>query len=248
MHFFDSECSIGKLKIPQPGSFSTVPELAAEMKYYGIDDALVYHSLAKEYNPTFGNQLLAESTRGVANLHGCWVLLPHFTGEMPPPSDVVKAMIENGIKAARLFPGGSGQAFSLSSWSCGDLFVTLEEHRIPVFIDKDLIEWDQVVTLCKAYKKLPLVLSEVWYKDNRYLYPLFEQFPNLYISLSRFIGHQCLEDICQRYGAGHLLFGSKMPVFTPGPVLSMITYAEISEEEKADIAAGNLRRLLQEVV
>lgn len=247
MHFFDCECSIGKLKIPQPGSFSTVPELVREMAYYGIQEALVYHSLAKEYAPALGNELLVEALRGVPNLHGCWVLQPHFTGEMPPPVTLVAAMAQNGIRAARLFPGSNGQQFSLSSWSCGPLFEVLAERRVPVFIDKDLIEWDQVLTICKCHTTLPVVLSEVWYKDNRYLYPLLEQLPNLYVSLSRFIGHQCLEDICRRYGSGHLLFGSKLPVFTPGPVMSMITYAEISDEEKAAIAANNLRRLLQGV-
>ena len=247
MHLFDCECSIGKLKVPQPGSFSSASELVAEMDYLGINEALVYHSLAKEHNVAFGNALLCESIGGIHRLHGCWILQPHFTGELPAPEIVATEMLEKGIRAARLFPGDNGQRFSLSDWSCGQLFEVLAEHRIPLFIDKDLIEWDRIVSICKTYPALPLVITEVWCKETRYLYPLFEQFPNFHISLSRFIGHQCLEDVCRRFGSGGLLFGSKMPVFTPGPVIAMLTYAEISEKEQADIASDNLRRLLNEV-
>jgi hypothetical protein len=248
MHFFDCECAIGKLKIPQPGSFSTAQELTAEMQYCGIQEALVYHILAKEFAPAFGNPLLSEAIAGHPQLHACWVLMPHFTGEVPPPRPLVKEMAARGVKAARLCPGAGGHQFSLSAWSCGELFEVLAEHRIPVFVDKDSIEWDQIAGLCKTYPQLPLVVSEIWYKDNRTLYPLFEKFPNFRITLSRFIGHQGLEDVCRRFGPGHLLFGTKLPVFTPGPVMTMIRYAEISEKDKSDIAADNLRRLLQEVV
>ena len=146
-----------------------------------------------------------------------------------------------------MFPGVNGQTFSLSGWSCGELFEALEAHKVPLLIDKDLIEWDQIVNICNTYKSLPLIVCEIWYKDNRYVYPLLEKLPNFYLGMCRFIGHQCLEDICRKYGASHLVFGSKMPVFTAGPVISMITYAEITETQKEEMAGNNLRKLLREV-
>ena len=119
---------------------------------------------------------------------------------------------------------------------------------MPLLIDKALIEWEQVFEICNRYKRLPLILCEVWYKDNRYLYPLLEKFDNLYVELCRLIGHQCLEDICRKFGAKNFIFGSKLPVFTPGPVISMIMYAEIDDTQKEEIAGANLRRLLSQAL
>jgi predicted TIM-barrel fold metal-dependent hydrolase len=39
-----------------------------------------------------------------------------------------------------------------------------------------------------------------------------------------------------------------LPFIAPGVALTTITHAEISQEEKAMIAAGNLERLLAEVI
>jgi predicted TIM-barrel fold metal-dependent hydrolase len=218
------------------------------MQYCGIKDSLVYHSLAKEYAPEYGNDLLLKEIKDKPELHGCWVLQPHFTGEMAKPETIIAFMMDNGIKSARMFPGPNGQEFSLSHWSCGEIFETLNHHKIPLLIDKALIEWGQVFEICGTYRQLPLILCEVWYKDNRYLYPLLEKFDNLYVDLCRLIGHQCLEDICKRFGERHLIFGSKLPVFTPGPAISMVLYAELEQKQKEEIAGGNLRRLLSEVL
>ncbi len=244
LSFFDCNCMLGRFGIPQPGSYFTVEELIQEMDYFGIDQALVYHSLAKEYSPTFGNKSLLEEIQGRDRLHACWVVLPHHTGEMPSPRRLVEEMREHNVRAVRLFPGADHQRFSLSDWSLGELYEALEEHRIPIFIGYDQINWDRVHDLCQAHPNLPLILNEVRYEENRHLYPFFESFDNLFIDIAWYPVHRGIEAICQRFGAKRLLFGTRAPVFTPGPALAMINYAEISPQEKEQIAGGNLRRLL----
>jgi predicted TIM-barrel fold metal-dependent hydrolase len=53
-----------------------------------------------------------------------------------------------------------------------------------------------------------------------------------------------VEFICREWGAHHLLFGSGLPTRGPGAVLGQLNFSDISQEELAAIAGGNLQRLL----
>ena len=83
--FFDGNCVIGMRSIRRSGcageaEFYSLEDLLAEMDYAGIDDALVYHSLAKEYVPMLGNRQLMDEISGHERLHPCWVVMPNGTG------------------------------------------------------------------------------------------------------------------------------------------------------------------------
>ncbi len=53
-----------------------------------------------------------------------------------------------------------------------------------------------------------------------------------------------IEEICRRFGARRLLFGTGLPFTEAGPSIAQITYAEISDADKRSIAGDNLRKLL----
>ena len=83
---------------------------------------------------------------------------------------------------------------------------------------------------------------------SRTLYALCLACPNLHLETSRYMLFRGVEAFCQRVGASRLLYGSGLPHVAPGVPLTTITHAEISQEEKALIATGNLEQLLKEVV
>ena len=83
--------------------------------------------------------------------------------------------------------------------------------------------------------------------SNRRLFPLLEQYPNLYIETSYYVVHRGIELICRHFGAERLLFGTGLPQRAPGPAITALSYSQISDQERALIASGNLRRLLAEV-
>ena len=126
----------------------------------------------------------------------------------------------------------------------GELLKELENHRIVAIIQIDQMGWDGLHGLCDRYPELPVIITNLSYRVNRYLYPLLEKFRNLYVETSGYQGHKSVEAICARFGAERLIFGAKMPYFAPGPALTMINYSLVSDEDKEKIAGGNLRRLL----
>lgn len=170
IRYFDCNCVLGRRTIRNPGSFYETEELVRKMGYYGVENAMVYHSMARKYAPAVGNQLLMEEIKDNPSLQGVWVALPHHTCEFPEPSVLRREMKENNIKALRIFPEDCH--FSLSEWSCGELFAMLEECRIPLMIDLNQIYWDGLHNILSAHPEMRVILTDVHYGIGRYIFPL----------------------------------------------------------------------------
>lgn len=241
---YDCSCSFGARGIVNPGSFYKVEDLVRKMVYYGIQKALVYHAMAREYNPELGNRRLMEEIKDYPQLYPVWVVMPHHTCEFPQPEKLRDQLRENGIRAVRMFPGVSDQNYSIDSWNCGELFNMLQSCGIPLFIGLDQLAWHQLYALHCEYPNLKVVLTDVHYRIDRNLYALLKQFGNLHVETYGYKVHHGIEELCSRFGAHRLIFGSSMPVFSGGSAVSMINYARISAREKRMIACDNLENLL----
>lgn len=245
LKFFDCNCQVGRWGTPQPEMATDAAGLAEELAYNQIAEALVYHAFAKELSPSLGNARLGEEIAGFP-LHPCWVAMPHHTGEMPPPKELVDAMLARGVRAVRLFP--SFQQFRLAPWCCGELLAELERRKVPVFVDLDQTAgWDEIAGVLAAFPVLRLVILRVGYRTDRIIYPLLEKYPRLMIETSGYQTSSGIQTVCRRFGAERILFGTGLPINNAGVSIPMVTYAEISDREKQLIAGDNLRRLLQEV-
>lgn len=242
LDFLDCNAQIGRYAVKHPEAFTTADELAAEMEYCGVSEALAYHSLAKEYAPAVGNEMLLEEIEGKP-IHPCWVVMPHHTGEMPPPDDLLAQMKEKGVRALRAFP--ANHQFRLFDWCAGELLDMVDATGIPFFLDSDQITWEGVAEVLKDHPRLNLVLLRTSYRADRYMYPLFEKYEGLRIEAATYQVNNGIEQICGRFGAERLLFGTGLPFTEAGPSIAQITYAEISDEDKRLIAGQNLRGLLE---
>jgi len=245
--FFDCNCQIGRVGYPHLLDVSKVNRLLEEMARAGIEEALVYHSVARYGHPPLGNQLLLDEIKGHDNLHPVWVLLPHHTGEMEPPENLMIKMKNNGIKAARVFPGRTFHGFSLDEWCLGDLLSALESVKMPLFLDIETVSWEEIYNLLIKHPNLPLIISNCSYRHNRYLYPLWDKFDHLYVETSWFMGAGTIEDIVKRFGSKRILFGTNLLRYTGTAAVALITYADISHADKVAIASINLERILNEV-
>jgi len=249
---FDCNCMIGKWNTMQPGSFHSTEGLLDEMNYCGIKEALVFHSLAKYYSPSVGNHTLIGQIRGHTRLHGCWVLLPPETDEMPNPSSLVEEMLRSGVKAARLFP--THHRLILHKAFLGELLSELEEHRIPLLIDSGNVHWSDrytdwkwIAETCSDYPELPIVLLHEGLAVNRVLYPCMKRSQNLHMEIHYYFLHRGIERICKEIEPSQLLFGTGMPIYAPGTPIMSLVYNNIDLEEKILIGGENLRRLLAKV-
>jgi len=246
MHLFDAYCALGPLSAPTFGQeLPTADALLAAMHHAQIGEAVVYSPVAYEYDPATGNALLMEDIADHPNLHPCWVLLPPATRELPPPDDLLGQMRQQNVRAARLCPGPARNNFSLADWCSGPLLRALEAARVPLFLDLDDVIWEQVVGLLARHPHLPVVLTGVTYRVDRYLYPLWERHDSLYVELSGYQGLHAIEAVVERFGPERLLFGTHLPHFAPGAAITTLMYAAIPDDARTQIAHGTLRTLLE---
>ena len=251
--FFDCNCLVGQRITRDEKEPYTLKQLEADMDYFGIEETLVTYNLSKEYDPAIGNARLLKDirrkprtnllVRGKPRLHGCFAFMPGGTREQGPVSDALDAMLKAGVRAVRVYP--RLQTWQLDEWCAGDLLDALEERGIPLFIDLDQTDWREVAGVCERHRSLPVIVLSTGYRVSRILYPLFEKLQNLHVDTSMYCPHRGMEDVCKRFGAERLLFGTKWPFYTPGPAITHIAYAEISDADKRKIAGDNLRRLLK---
>jgi predicted TIM-barrel fold metal-dependent hydrolase len=167
---------------------------------------------------------------------------------MPSPHKLLKDMEKKGVKTVKMYPGRANHSFSLREWNSGMLINALAEARVPLMLDVEVVSWDDIIRLIKQHPRLPIICTNVSYRHNRFLYPIFEKYENIYIEISRFYGAGVIEDIVKRFGPHPVLFGSNMPQYTGTAPVAMITYADISLEDKEAIAGENLRILVKEAL
>ncbi|HOV74021.1 MAG TPA: amidohydrolase family protein [Candidatus Hydrogenedentes bacterium] len=246
--FFDCNVTLGKVKPPMPGGVLDAPKLLAEMDRYGIAESLVYHAMARRNSPARGNALAAEACTASERLHPCWMLLPPHTDELPPLDRLAEDMRAANVRAVRMAPEAGAHQYSLAPVVCGELFAWIERHRYLLLIEQSSITWENVDAILQRHPDLRLVMLNVTYRINRDLYPRLKAYRHLYVETSGLEQHCGIQDVCERFGPGRLIFGSRMPFFCAGASRHAIDAAGIPADAKTAIGGGNLRRLLSETI
>jgi hypothetical protein len=206
--------------------------LLEEMDRFGIRRALVSSFPAEEYNAEDGNDLLAAEAHD--RFVPAWAALP----------ELLPGLARRNPAAVRLAFGVKKHNFSPSPWCSGELYDYFEANSILTLILREDIEWDSLDRLLGGFPRLPVLLLETGYRAERYLFPLFKQHENLYVDTSTLLAHRQLESMVEKLGPERLLFGSRLPLYTPGAALGVLATARISDEARLAIAGGTLRRLL----
>jgi predicted TIM-barrel fold metal-dependent hydrolase len=256
MRLFDANSQIG----PWPTealAFQDVQGLLAEMDRLGIDQALVYHSLAWQSVPSIGNAQLMEAIRGHPRLFPCWGVLPTGGEEAGRPDCVCDQLARAGARAVRIWP--RDHVYPIAHWMCSPLLEALAERRYLLLLDLDQIVlptglfdvdpagWHHVDWLCRTYPDLAVVLTRVGYRAFRVLVPMLRRYPNLYVDLSYFATHQGVEFVAQHIGPDRILFGTGQPLEDPGGAVMRLCYADLDDHYAEQIGFGNLERLLARV-
>lgn len=255
--FFDCNVRLGRANHPDNSRLYEPRHILDEMDYCGIDRALVYHKEAM-INPVSGNKLLIDSIGGEKRFVGCAVLVPSYTGELGDADGYVDFLVAGGIRAVRFFPRVN--SFSLKPYAMEGILQAAERHKLPVIIDyvhDDIAEpystwdhcqdYDAIYELCTVFGNLNYIIVLPGMRSQRYLYPVMSKCSNVYVEVSSF-GYKNIEDICAKFGAERLVFGTYTPVAEAGALVGYLMYADISDCCKELIAGRNLQRLIGEVV
>jgi len=249
MRVFDANIGLGRFAAAAGPSFETADALLANMDRLGIGEALVYSALSRECGPELGDEWLLHETAGHARLHPCMTLVP---GDRSLPA-ALDLMLAKGLRCARVFPRQGH--FSVDPWCLAPAAEGLMKLGPSVlFVDYELtgwsdegMDWEGVRRLCEAYPGLAIVIAGVRTPSLRLYNRLLAMCPNLYLEISHLHVPGELVRLCEAGYGGRVLFGSDSPTQFAGGVLSHARHAPLSDEDRAVILGGNLRRLLSAV-
>lgn len=224
-------------------------QLLDDMEHTGIHGSLVWHWLAKEYDPSYGNKVLMEEVGDNPRLIPCWVVLPHWADEFPSGPELAEQLREHKVKAVKMFPKRQNYAFN--ELVCGRLFDTLEELEMPLLLDCGnfgdhlQVTLDELDTFCHNHPGVPVIIQNARWERPRDFIALMDTHPNTYIEFSNYQIHYGPEYMSQKIGSHRILLGTEWPFKSPGAARSFVDYCELSHADKAAFAGGNLARLLK---
>ena len=247
LRIVDANCGVGPWGWRDPLMPSDPADTLALMDQCGIAAALVHSNLV--HTPASAADVNAATLRAVA---GCprfipaFVLAPHPYADKPQPADYAQAMQRAGVRAAWLRPGS--QQHGVWPWLLAELLTMCTAHRLPLFLPADNVTPGDVHALCADFPDLRLILTNLGYRADVWLYPLLRQHAELRVCLGQtYVPPLAPERFVRHFGAERMIFGSGLPHLAPGGLIGMVTYARLPEADQARILAGNLEQLLQEV-
>lgn len=208
--------------------------LLEEMDRFHIREALVSHWTAEEYDAAAGNAALARDL--APRLTPAWAALPEEAA--------VAELVARRPAAVRLTPSTPQHNYAAAKWCAGPLFEYLQANGVLTLLARPDIEWSALAALVSDFPRLPIVLLDIGYRADRHLFPLLRQFPLLHFDSAMYLGHRQIEAYVEQFGPDRMLFGSRLPLYTPGSSLAVLASARISDDARRAIAGGNLRRLL----
>jgi predicted TIM-barrel fold metal-dependent hydrolase len=252
IRFFDANVRIGRSNNPKDSKVCDIQGLTDHFRYYGIDNALIYHQEALR-SPADGNDLLLTELEG-SGYFPCAAAVP-AAGELGRPEDFIKTARARGIRALRLFPGINN--FTFAPFTLSGLLEQTGKFNMPVLVDftdpKDPMlpytTWDfspdykAIYETAEQFPDTPFVILIPGMLTHRDQLAILSAASNVYLECSSF-GYRYIEEVCSHFSAERLIFGSHTPHLDPGLAITYLMYAEISDAEKQKIGGGNIQRLM----
>lgn len=227
---------------------NTVEKLAALHRRCGIEGGFVSSLEAIFYQDPWEAELeLARQLKGSGYLH-IMTVNPTLPGWR---DDLKRAVRDLDIKGVRLVPGFQG--YTLADACVEELGGCLREYGLPLvltlrmkdertmyMIQPRSIPMEEVVAFLEKYREIPTLLTHIRAAEVEGLTPLLRERENLFADNSGFkdgmfvLDHMVLETAAR----GHLVYGSGAPLMEMQATTMQIDTAQIPEEEKKAIFAG----------
>ena len=241
MYYFDCNVCIGKHGYKHPLEPWKTEDILSIMERCGIDGALVYSGMSKDYAAKYGNELLANEIKKSPRLFGCYTVAPNHAGDFYDSEAMLKDIRDKNMVATRMFP--SAHHYIANERTMGGVYKMLEANGLPLFVDYSEIDMGGIPEILGNYPNLNLILLGMPWSKERILFPLMDEFPNLHVDLSSLQSNRIIEIIHNRYGLERVLFGSNAPRQSAGAARAYADYCDLPEAERQKFAGGNLSRM-----
>jgi predicted TIM-barrel fold metal-dependent hydrolase len=243
LHYFDAFTLRGPRRAKHAAQGWRLEDILADLQQCSIAGALVADTMSINYDPMWGNLRLSDALAPHPNLFPIWNVMPHHTGEFPPPEALPTLLREHGVRAIMLNHAANG--WDLHSPIHHPLLAMLERERILTILRDDQIGGFHLLeALLDRFPGLPVLIPNAHWISQRVYFPLLQTYKNLHIGTSHFQAHYGYERLVDLGCEDQVLFTSNSPEMSVGAHRTALDYADISATAQEKIAGGNLTRLL----
>ena len=241
-YYLNVNCGVGQMNSKEENMPYKADSLLEEMAYHRIHVSLAYSNISTNYSFTKGNrELLAETGKG-KRLLGMAVVMPGLQYEVKEGFAYIDDLLAQGVKAVKIYPRSFNHGFD--PFTNQKLANNLTERNIPLFIDYTQFNWRELRENLEAYKELNVVVCNVPFIDNRYLFALMENYNNLYFDIGSKQINDLLEICKKHFGIERVLFGTDYPFKNIGGFKAVIEYSSLNDADKDLVAYKNAMKLL----
>ena len=241
------DCSTVSIPVSDGGEGAVeilIPSLQGKIGCHNVHGPLG-NTVSAQYGIFHKNCMLIEmAAASGGKLRACMALNPSLVNlGLPGEGTPVERLKALRPSAVRVFP--DEQKFLFNSFYASDILDACQELHMPVIVTKaydDMFIHD-LPDVCEKYPDVPIILPRFGQNKSRYYFPILKKLPNVYLDMSIMLDVASIEEICQRFGSERLVFGSALPNYEPSGAYGLLFYANISQQEKENIAHANFERL-----
>jgi predicted TIM-barrel fold metal-dependent hydrolase len=240
--FFNINGNIGSGAYGLP-DFPNASDLLRHMDYLGVDRSLVWHTLARDLNPTTGNKMLLDELSDQARLISAFVTAPADVYENGALDFLKSAFQRKAVKALRVFPATSRFSLGLLERLLGEI-AEFEPVIFWTFTNTTgRTDKTELADIAKKFPQINFVLTELMWGQFSEAVDLMWRAENIHIDTSWLHMRDTIELLCDEFGAQRVLFGLGFKSHYGAPIADL-AHARISDEERELISHGNAERLL----
>lgn len=154
--------------------------------------------------------------------------------------DEIASARERGFRLFRLFPDRQGWQADAPAFR--RLVPAFAEAGLPLAVPPEI--GLGALAACLPELRVPVILSAVSYWQLADALAMMEQHENVRMDTALLNSPGAIEQVCELFGPGRLLFGSGALLNHMAPALRTVEHAQIRDRQKRLIVAENLRKLL----
>ena len=164
-------------------------------------------------------------------------------------------LFKNKVRLFRFFP--KTHLYYINDHYMENIFGVLNDLKFPVMMDLKQFDitgnkyfaMDDITKILSNNPQLPVILEcslkQLFF--NRFLFPLLEQYKNLYIEISKLFLIEQIEEIISRFGSKRLIFGTSYPDLEKEFSIGRVILADLDETEKRNISCNNINNIIRRI-
>lgn len=225
--------------LPYRDTDVSLDKLLTSMREYGVGAALSYSLKGVSYDFVEGNDETLEASKAHPEI------LPVATVDPRRHIGVVEELEKRknqGFVAVRLFP--ESQGWRIDSVLFRPILRELERLQMPLILTCQGAGTASDIVRALGDSSIPVIMCTVGYFNLAEAIAACKERPNLYMDTQINDAPDSLAVAVDAIGAERLVFGSNSPSCSMRASLNLVAEAELSDEQKQMIFAGNLSRIL----